>query len=73
MYSSVVKMPATEFQRIARDITQFGDSMVISCTKEGVQFATSASATEGVAKISLKQGAAMDKKNEGVSGVCSTV
>lgn len=66
-YSAVIKMPSTEFQRISRDITQFGDSMVISCTKEGVQFASASTATEGSAKITLKQGAAMDKKNEGVS------
>lgn len=60
-------MPSSEFQRITRDISQFSDSMVVTCTKEGVQFSTAPTTTEGSAKITLKEGAAMDKKGEGVS------
>nr|KAG5710378.1 hypothetical protein BaRGS_022196 [Batillaria attramentaria] len=40
-YSCVVKLPSSEFQRICRDLSQIGDSVVISCTKEGVKFSAS--------------------------------
>ncbi len=32
-YAAVVKMPSSEFQRVIRDLSQFGDSLVISVTK----------------------------------------
>lgn len=31
-------MPSAEFARICRDLSQFGESVVISCTKEGIKF-----------------------------------
>jgi len=31
-------MPSAEFQRICRDLSQIGESVVICCTKEGVKF-----------------------------------
>jgi len=34
-------MPSTEFARICRDLSQFGESVIISCTKDGVKFSTS--------------------------------
>lgn len=34
-YACVVRMPSMEFARICRDLSQFGESVVISCTKEG--------------------------------------
>ena len=37
-YAAVIKMPSAEFQRVIRDLSQFGDSLVISVTKEGVKF-----------------------------------
>ena len=40
-YSCVVKMPAAEFQRICRDLSQIGESVIICCTKEGVKFSAS--------------------------------
>ena len=33
-------MPSGEFQRICRDLFQFGESIVISSTKEGIKFCT---------------------------------
>ncbi len=32
-YDSVVKMPAHEFQKICRDMSNLGDSVLITCTK----------------------------------------
>lgn len=52
-YSCVVKMPSGEFQRICRDLSQLGDSVVIACTKEGVKF--SASGELGTGKLSTRQ------------------
>ena len=37
-YAAVVKLPSGEFQRIIKDLSQFGESVVIACTKEGVKF-----------------------------------
>ena len=37
-YAAVIKMPSAEFQRVIRDLSQFGDSLMISVTKEGVKF-----------------------------------
>lgn len=34
-YACIVRMPSMEFARICRDLSQFGESVVISCTKEG--------------------------------------
>lgn len=34
-YACIVRMPSMEFARICRDLLQFGESVVIACTKEG--------------------------------------
>lgn len=36
-YACIVRMPSMEFARICRDVSQFGESMVIACTQEGKQ------------------------------------
>ena len=36
-YSAVIKMSSREFQRVVRDMSQFSESVMISCTKEGVK------------------------------------
>jgi len=64
-YSCVVKLPSGEFQRICRDLSQLGDSVVIACTKEGVKF--SASGELGTGNIKLSQNASTDKEEEQVS------
>ncbi|KAL8569541.1 hypothetical protein ACOMHN_002087 [Nucella lapillus] len=63
-YSTVVKLPSAEFQRICRDLSQIGDSVVISCTKEGIKF--SASGDLGTGNIKLAQTASADKEEEAV-------
>jgi len=37
-YKCVIKMPSSEFQRICRDLSALGDTVVISATKEGIKF-----------------------------------
>lgn len=63
-FSCKIKMPSTEFARICRDLSQFGDSVMISCTKEGVKF--SASGDIGSANIKLTQTTNFDKEEESV-------
>ena len=57
-------MPSVEFQRIVRDLSQFGDSVVISATKEGVQFSVRGDLGNG--NIKLAQTANEDKEDEAV-------
>ena len=52
-------MPSAEFQRVIKDLSQFGESVVISCTKEGVKF--SAAGDIGIGNIKLAQTANVDK------------
>lgn len=64
-YSCVVKMPSGEFQRICRDLSHFGDSVVIACTKEGIKF--SSAGELGTGNIKLTQNSSTDKEDEAVT------
>jgi proliferating cell nuclear antigen len=64
-YACVVKMPSSEFRRICSDLVQFGESIVISCTKEGVKF--SSAGDIGTGNIKLAQTANVDKEEEAVT------
>lgn len=61
-YSCVIKMPAHEFQRICRDLTTLGDTVVISATKEGVKFSVSGELGNG--NVLLRQTSDADTKEE---------
>jgi proliferating cell nuclear antigen len=37
-YKAVIRMPSSQFQRICRNLTIMGDTVVISATKDGVKF-----------------------------------
>merc|ERR1739849_60656 len=37
-YKVVAKLPSAEFQRICRDLKEFGETMVIKASKEGITF-----------------------------------
>ena len=64
-YAAVVKLPSGEFQRIIKDLSQFGESVVIACSKEGVKF--SAAGDIGTGNIKLAQTANVDKEEEAVT------
>jgi len=64
-YAAVIKMPSAEFQRVIRDLSQFGDSLMISVTKEGVKF--SAAGDIGVGNIKIAQNSNVDKEEESVT------
>ncbi|XP_031553803.1 proliferating cell nuclear antigen-like [Actinia tenebrosa] len=64
-YDATVKLPSHEFQRIIRDLSQMGDSVIIACTKDGVTF--SVNGDSGSGKITLRQNASVDKSGEQIS------
>jgi proliferating cell nuclear antigen len=51
-YAATVKMPASEFQRICKDLSAIGDSVQIEVSKEGVTFSVNGSIGSGC--MSLK-------------------
>ncbi len=57
-YKCVVKMPSAEFQRICREISIIGETVVISASKEGISF--SVTGDIGTGKINLRQETAVD-------------
>jgi len=61
-YKAVIKMPSTEFQRICRDLTILGDTVVIGATKEGVKF--SVSGDLGTGNITCRPTTGSDTKPE---------
>mmetsp|Transcript_4162 Transcript_4162/g.8563 ORF Transcript_4162/g.8563 Transcript_4162/m.8563 type:complete len:224 (-) Transcript_4162:589-1260(-) len=61
-YEAVVKMPANEFQRICRDLSSIGDTVVISVTKDGVKFSTTGDI--GNANVTVRQNTTVDKEEE---------
>lgn len=61
-YSATIKMPAGEFQRICRDLSSIGDTVVVSVTKDGVKFSTTGDI--GSANITVRQNTAVDKQEE---------
>ncbi|MCL4129069.1 UNVERIFIED_CONTAM: hypothetical protein GTU68_015382 [Idotea baltica] len=63
-YFCIVNMPSGEFARICRDLSQFGDSIVIACTKEGVKF--SANGDIGTANVKLAQTSNADNEEDAV-------
>ncbi|WIA19744.1 hypothetical protein OEZ85_005664 [Tetradesmus obliquus] len=64
-YAATVTLPAAEYQRICRDLSSIGDTVVISATKDGVKF--SSSGDVGTANITVRQNTTADKKEEQVS------
>jgi len=64
-YSVTINMSATEFQRICRDLTILGDSVVITATKEGVKFSVQGDLGNG--NITLRHSNAVDESEDAVS------
>ncbi len=57
-------MPSHKFQRIVRELSQFGDTVNIKCTKEGVEFCTPSDNGPQEAKILYQPSATVDSKDE---------
>ena len=63
-YAATVKMPASEFQRICRDLSSIGDTVTISVSKDGVKFSTTGDI--GQANITCRQNTTVDKGEQTV-------
>merc|ERR1711977_33700 len=63
-YKVVVKMPSGEFQKICRDLKEFGETMQIRASKEGITF--SVAGDVGTGNVLLKPREA-DKAEDSVS------
>eukprot|EP01067_Filipodium_phascolosomae_P005887 Filipodium_phascolosomae@DN401_c0_g1_i2.p1 len=63
-YSCIVKMPSVELRRICQDMNGFGDTISISCTKEGVKFTVKGEIGTGNTLIKPKHD--VDKEEDAV-------
>eukprot|EP01113_Clastostelium_recurvatum_P016402 TRINITY_DN1937_c0_g1_i1.p1 TRINITY_DN1937_c0_g1~~TRINITY_DN1937_c0_g1_i1.p1 ORF type:complete len:279 (-),score=75.00 TRINITY_DN1937_c0_g1_i1:42-821(-) len=61
-YSAVIKMPGGEFQRICKDLTMIGDTVLVGATKEGVKF--SVNGDMGSGNTTVRQTTSSDTKPE---------
>merc|ERR1712194_178876 len=46
-YKVVVRLPSSEFQKICRDLKEFGETMQISASKEGIKFSVAGDVGSG--------------------------
>jgi len=63
-YKCQVKMPSSEFQKICRDMSAFGDTMTINCSKDGIKFTVSGDI--GTGNVVLKPKTDADKAEDNV-------
>lgn len=63
-YKVTIQMPSGEFQRIIRDMQVLGDTLSISCTKEGVKFGVSGDL--GTGNVLIRQNAHAEKDEDRV-------
>jgi len=66
-YKATVKMSSQEFQRICRDLTILGDTVLVSATKEGVKFSVSGDLGNG--NITCRETSEVDAKQEEITSV----
>ena len=63
-YKCTISMPSGEFQRIIRDMQVLGDTLTISCTKEGVKFGVTGDL--GAGNVLIRQNSTADKDEDRV-------
>lgn len=63
-YKVTVKMPSAEFQKICRDLKEFGETMTLTATKEGLKFSVAGDVGAGNVFIKPRDS---DKHEEKVS------
>lgn len=52
-YSAVIKMPSAEFARVCRDLSNFGESVSICATKDGLAFAVKGDSSNGKHRLAI--------------------
>jgi len=63
-HDAIVKLPSVEFQRICRDLSTIGESVIITVNKDGVKFA--AQGEMGKGNVTLRPNSSVDKEEEQV-------
>ena len=63
----IINMPSKKLQRIIKDLSQFSEFVVISCTRDGIKFSSVASGRFG--NIKLGHTTDLDKEEENVTKV----
>nr|AZR43728.1 proliferating cell nuclear antigen [Gymnodinium aureolum] len=63
-YKVVAKMPSAEFQKVCRDLKEFGETMQLSASKEGLKFSVSGDVGSGSVVLKPRES---DKPEEAVS------
>lgn len=66
-YDATITLPAAEFQRICRDLTVIGETVLIEASKEGVKFSVKGEMGTGV--IQLRPSNEIDAKPEEITTV----
>merc|ERR1712232_1508182 len=64
-YKVVAKLPSSEFQKICRDLKEFGETMQVSASKEGIKFSVAGDVGSG--NVMLKPRDETDKPEDKVS------
>eukprot|EP00919_Chromeraceae_sp_WS-2016_P055473 GHVR01131888.1.p1 GENE.GHVR01131888.1~~GHVR01131888.1.p1 ORF type:complete len:260 (-),score=51.87 GHVR01131888.1:163-942(-) len=62
-YKATIKMPSGEFQRVCRDMATFGDTVSITCSKEGVKFSVTGDIGNGNVMLKPKNDADKEEDN----------
>jgi len=61
-YKVVIKMPSGEFQKVCRDLREFGETMTVTATKEGVKFSVAGDLGAGNVFIKPRDSDKLDEK-----------
>merc|ERR1711862_294140 len=65
-YKVVVRLPSAEFQKICRDLKEFGETMQVSASKEGIKFSVQGDVGAGNVMLKPREGS-LEKPEEAVS------
>merc|ERR1712046_539389 len=61
-YKVVVEMPSSEFQKICRDLKEFGETMQVSASKEGLRFSVHGDVGTGNVMLKPRESLKKEKK-----------
>merc|ERR1711918_183652 len=61
-YKVTIKMPSSEFQKICRDLKEFGETLTLTATKEGVKFSVAGDVGAGNVFVKPRDSAKAEEK-----------
>merc|ERR1739844_673131 len=63
-YKVIAKLPSAEFQKVCRDLKEFGETMQVKASKEGITFSVQGDAGGGNVMLKPREG---EKAEDGVA------